>query len=143
MAGVVAGKKGNKTQRVFGSCASSGYWSYNYKGLLQNWVGITQSCDCDMHTVFADLGIGSQKSSYKPLGLGFGSKEDKEAAIRGIPALCGERHTFGRPLPGLNIPAVALKGAEELFSAGYGNFAIKPIQPLQRGRLNDGSQSQG
>ena len=134
---LIAGKKGSKTQRDLGSCASSGYISFNYRTVLQAWVGLTQQCDCDLNDIFGDLEMSSKRISYQTLGLGFGSRDDKEAMIRGIPIQCGMKHTFGRPLPGLNYIAVAYRGAEELHAAGYGDFVVKNLSAQSLQKMTD------
>ena len=43
---------------------------------------------------------------------------------------CGNPHVFTRPLPGLGLAALALKGAEELHSSGFSDSVTQNISSV-------------
>ena len=146
---VTSGKKKIRSYRQLGSGMSSGYLNFKYTRVLQSFIGMTTGCSCSMRTIFDDLELGNHYFQFHTLGLGFGSSVDMEARIRGVTVVCGEEHYFGKPLPGLSIPAITLRAAGEMHAAGFvtcvtetlSSKSLREISGMLNNQLSHSSES--
>lgn len=133
--GFTSGKRRQSNCRELGSGTCEGFLNFQYLRVLQGWIGITSQCDCNAKQVFEDLRVPNKSRHRITLGMGFSSGANKEAHIRGVKLICGQKHAYGKPLPGVGLVALAFKGAGEVHSGGFPSAVTSNVSHKSMGEI--------